>query len=46
MKEEQEGKKRYFDARVIDHDVVLKTWIDIPPPENGNNEQMQEQVEE
>jgi hypothetical protein len=30
VKEEQEGKTRYFDARVIDHDVVLKTWMDIP----------------
>jgi len=39
VKEEQEGKKRYFDARVIDHDLVLKTWMDIPPAEEGIQEE-------
>lgn len=45
VKEEQEGKKRYFDARVMDHDIVLKTWMDIPP-ESRDNELIQEMVEE
>jgi hypothetical protein len=40
MKEEQEGKTKYFDARVIDHDVVLKTWMDIPQ----SSEMMEEQT--
>jgi len=39
VKEEREGKKRYFDARVINYDLVLKTWIDIPPAEEGIHEE-------
>jgi len=39
VKEEQEGKKRYFDARVINYDLVLKTWMDIPPAEEGIHEE-------
>jgi hypothetical protein len=40
VKEEQEGKKRYFDARIIDHEAVLKTWMDIPPLEEGSKDQI------
>jgi hypothetical protein len=36
LKEEQEGRKRYFENRV-DADTVLKTWLEIPCTEKNHD---------
>ena len=36
MKEENEGKKRYFDTR-LDAEGVLKTWLEIPGAESTDH---------
>ena len=46
LKQEHEGKTRYFDERFFDDDVVLKTWMDIEPPQIGSDKVPVENVEE
>ncbi len=36
IKEEQEGRKGYFESRV-DANIVLKTWLEVPYTESNDN---------
>ena len=36
VKQEQEGRKRYFENR-IDADTVLMTWLEIPSSEENDH---------